>query len=236
MSGLVLTLPPTTGEGGGGGEVIEEVSPGTPARIAVYGIDGKLVDGGATIADVVATASVIPPTPVAQNSFLVSGGAIVWTSAYNFRIGAASYYINGIALTSPEQTITLSAAHATLDRIDVIAVNSSSVVEVVPGTAAAQPSEPDVDPATQLKLGVILVTHATSAPVGASVTNLWLEQAGSPTEWDWTASGSGFTIGSSSNPRTGTKSLEGTAVPKNSYLQAALGAARSWTRTTTIRW
>ena len=120
--------------------------------------------------------------------------------------------------------VTLGAAHATLDRIDVIAVNDVGVVVTVPGTASSQPSEPDVDPATQLKLGVVLVSAATVAPVGASVTNLWLEQAGQPTEWDWTANGSGFTIGSSSNPRTGTKSLEGTNVPKFSYLQAALGA------------
>jgi hypothetical protein len=224
-NGLVMTLPlPPGTTGGGGGEGEDEVDPGLSARIAVYGSGGKLVDGGATIADVIAIASQIPPTPVAQNSFLVSGGAIVWISAYNFTIAAATYYINGILIHSIQQNVSLAAADASLDRIDVIAVNAAAAVVVVAGTAAAQPAEPDVDPATQLKLGVILVSAATSAPVGASVTNLWLEQAGSPTEWDWTASGSGFTIGSTSNPRTGTKCLEGTAVPKNSYLQAAMAS------------
>lgn len=224
MSGLVLTLPPASGgsgSGGGGGGI----TPGSSARIAVYDPNGTgLIDGGATIADVVATASVIPPTPVAQNSFLVSGGAIVWISAYNFRVAAATYYLDGVLFNSLEQTVTLGAAHATLDRIDVIAVDDLGAVVVVSGSAAAQPSEPDVDPSTQVKLGVVLVTHATAAPVGASVTNLWLEQAGSPTEWDWTQTGGGFTIGSSNSPRTGTKSIEGTNVPKNAYLQAALGA------------
>jgi hypothetical protein len=96
------------------------------------------------------------------------------TAAYNFRVAAASYYINGVARTSAEQMVTLGAAHATLlDRIDVIAVTDAGAVIVVPGTAASQPSEPDVDPATQLKLGVVLVSAATVAPVGASVTNLW---------------------------------------------------------------
>lgn len=223
---LVLTLPPAEGEGSDIVIPPPEVAPGTAARIAVYGSDGtSLVDGGSTIAELVATASVIPPTPVSQTSFLVSGGAIVWISAYNFRVAAASYYISGIAHTSVEQSVALGSAHATLDRIDVIAVSVGGLVVVVAGTAAAQPSEPDVDPATQLKLGVVLVTAASAAPVGASVTNLWLEQAGTPTEWAWTASGTGFTIGSMVSPRTGTKCLEGTNVPKNSYLQAALAAS-----------
>ena len=226
MSGQVLTLPLPGGGGTGGGGGDSDIAPGEAGRIAMYAPAGgtAVVDSGVTVADVVSTASIIPPSTPAQNSFLVSGGAIVWTAAYNFRVAAASYYINGQARTSAEQVVTLGNAHATLDRIDVIAVNDASVVVVVPGTAASQPSEPDVDPATQLKLGVVLVTAASIAPVGASVTNLWLEQAGQPTEWDWTANGSGFTIGSSSNPRTGTKSIEGTNVPKNSYLQAALGA------------
>lgn len=222
--GDVLDIPDDVGGGSGGGGG-GNITPGSNLRIAVYNAEGTgLVDGGATIADVVATASVIPPTPVAQNSFLVTGGAIVWIAAYNFRVSAAEYYIAGTRFVSAEQLVTLGAAHATLDRIDVIVVDNTGTVVVIPGTAAAQPSEPDIDPATQVKLGVVLVTHATSAPVGASVTNLWLEQAGSPTEWNWTANGSGFTIGSTNSPRTGTKCIEGTNVPKNSYLEAALGA------------
>ena len=136
-----------------------------------------------------------------------------------------TYYINGVAKTSAEQMVTLGSAHATLDRIDVIAVNAAGAVEVVAGTAAAQASEPDVDPSLQLKLGVVLVTAASTAPVGASVTNLWLEQAGTPTEWAWTSSGTGWTIGSTSNPRTGSKCIEGTNVAKSAYAQAALAAS-----------
>lgn len=246
--GAVVDIPPPAGSGGGGGGgniapgqagrlavynaagtgLVDSgslpIPPGTSDKLPTYDATGKLIDSGISIADIVATASVIPPTPIAQNSFLVTGGAVVWIAAYNFRVSAADYYIDGTHYSSLEQQVSLAAAHATLDRIDVIAVNNASAVVVIPGVAAAQPSEPDIDPSTQVKLGVVLVTHATSAPVGASVTNLWLENAGSAGgEWDWTQT-SGFTIGSSNSPRTGTKSIEGTNVAKNAYAQAALGA------------
>src|SRR5678815_5385132 len=92
-----------------------------------------------------------------QTSFLVSGGEIVWQSAYTFLVSAAEYYILGVLYNSPQTTITLTAAHATLDRIDIIAVTASGTVVKVDGTAAAQPSEPDIDPGTQLKLGIVFV-------------------------------------------------------------------------------
>ena len=105
MSGLVLTLPPPAGEGTGGGGS-GDIAPGQPGELVVYGgalragETTTLASSGSTIADVVSTASIIPPSTPAQNTFLVDGGAIVWTAAYNFRVASASYYINGIARTS----------------------------------------------------------------------------------------------------------------------------------------
>src|SRR5262245_11697867 len=75
-----------------------------------------------------------------QDSFLVSGGQVVWISAYQFRVSAAQYYINGTRYSSVEQMITLDAAHASLDRIDVIAVDTTGTVVKIAGTAASQPS------------------------------------------------------------------------------------------------
>ena len=59
-----------------------------------------------------------PPTPpgATLTTFLVCGGQVVWESAYTFRVSAADYYINGTRYTSAEDTVTLGAAHATLDR------------------------------------------------------------------------------------------------------------------------
>ena len=148
-------------------------------------------------------------------SGLSSGGGVIWESAYTFRVSAASYYIQGVQYTSAEQTVTLDAAHATLDRIDVLVLNTSGTLVKITGTAAAQPSEPDYDPSTQLKLTFVLVGANTSAPVGVSNENIYLEN----TEWTSSTSGSGWNANSTTNPRTGTKTIEGTNVANAAYVQ-----------------
>ena len=149
---------------------------------------------------------------------------MAWESAYTFRVSAASYYIGAAPLTSPEQTATLSAADATLDRLDVIALNTSSVVVVIPGTPSATPSEPSVDPAQYLKLGIVLVTHATTAPPALQNVTVYTENAGTPTEWTWTSSGASIVLGSTSTPHAGSKSIEGTAVVAGVYAQGTAAA------------
>lgn len=158
-----------------------------------------------------------------QNSFLVSGGGVVWDSAYTFTVSAATYYIAGVQFTSAEQSVSLSAADPTNDRIDLIAVDDTGTVVAITGTPAAQPSEPDYDPATQLKLSIVFVGAATTAPSVTS-TLLYADDAGSPTEWNWTTSGSGFNVSSTNNPRSpSTKCIEGTTVANNAYAQGQIG-------------
>lgn len=162
------------------------------------------------------TSIVTPPTP-SQDSFLVSGGQITWTSNYNFTVSAATYYINGTLYSSSETNITLDAADAD-DRIDAIVVNTSSAVAIVKGTAAATPSEPDIDLFTQLKLGLVLVPTGSTEPV-VSNELIYADDAGGPTEWNWTTGGSGFNVASTNNPRSGTKDIEGTTVANGAYAQ-----------------
>jgi hypothetical protein len=160
-----------------------------------------------------------------QDSFLVHGGQVVWSSDYIFRVSAADYYIQGTAYSSAEQTIELDAADATNDRIDVIAVDTTGTVVKITGTAAAQPSEPDIDPSTQLKLAFVLVTANTTEPASVANVTLYAENAGSGGgEWDWTTSGSGWNVNSITNPHAGTKTIEGTSVANNAYAQGAKGS------------
>lgn len=159
-----------------------------------------------------------------QTSYLISGGSIIWQSAYNFIVTAAQYLILGLSHASPQTTITLSAAHATLDRIDVIAVDVNNQVVVIQGTAAAQPSEPDINPSTQLKLGFILVPANTTQPPGITSLTIYAENTGDPPEWNTSTSGTGFNNNSTASPRTGTKSIEGTSTAANAYTQLAKGS------------
>lgn len=151
---------------------------------------------------------------------LISGGAVAWESGLTFRVSAARYQIGATTYSSPESTVTLGAADATNPRIDVIAVNTAGAVVVIPGTAAASPSEPDVDPSTQLKLTFVLIAAAATAPAGVTIENIYLEN----TEWTSSVSGSGFNANSLTNPYAGTKTIEGTTVANGAYVRLERGA------------
>jgi len=169
-----------------------------------------------------------PPPPnspgATLTTFLVSGGAVVWESAYTFRVSAADYYINGTRYTSPEATATLAAAHATLDRLDVIALTTAGAVIVLPGTAASTPSEPSVDPAQYLKLAIVLVAHATVAPPDVQTMTVYAEAVGPPLEWTWTSSGASIVVNATTTPHAGTKTIEGTNVVAGVYAQGTIGS------------
>lgn len=171
----------------------------------------------------IAGATISNPNP-AQNSFLVSGGQIVWISGYQYLVSAAVYYIQGILYASPQTTITLDSSDPTNDRIDVIAVTTSNTVIKVTGDPSPNPSEPDVDVSTQLKLGIVLVQANTTAPPTTSNEVLYYDNAGAPTEWNWTTSGTGFNVNSTNNPKSpSTICIEGTTVASGAYCQGEKG-------------
>lgn len=158
-------------------------------------------------------------------TFTSAGCQVAWVEDYDFNVSACNYYIDNTNYQSVEQSITLDAAHATLDRIDVIALDNTSTVVKITGTPAADPSEPTVDPGTQIKLAIVLVTANTTQPEDISSSLLYLNNAGSPTEWNWTASGTGFNVNSTNNPISGaTHSIEGTTVAPNAYAQGQIGS------------
>jgi len=158
-------------------------------------------------------AAAVQQTP--NISALVSGGGVFWVDDYDFQVAAATYLIQGDLFTSTGDTVTLDPADPTLDRIDVIALDDTGSVVVITGTAASQPSQPDVDPGTQLLLTFVLVTANTTQPVGVSNTDIYLDNA----EWTATTSGSGWNVNSTTNPFSGTKCIEGTNVANAAYVQ-----------------
>ena len=167
-----------------------------------------------------------PPSPpgATLTTFLVSGGQVVWESAYTFRVSAADYYISGTRYTSAEATASLAAAHATLDRLDVIALDTLGAVVVLAGTAASTPSEPSVDPAQYLKLAIVFVAHATVAPPDVQTVTVYAEAVGPPLEWTWISSGASIVVNSTSTPHVGTKTIEGTNVVAGVYAQGTIGS------------
>ena len=166
---------------------------------------------------------VIPPA-AGSGTFLVSGGIVTWTGVgYDFNVSAANYYIQNIEYNSPEQIITLDAADATNARLDIVGVDNTGTVFKVTGFPAPNPSEPDIDPGTQLKLSIVLVPAASVVPPVVQET-VYADNVGSPAEWNWSTSGAGFNVNSTNNPRPpSTKDIEGTAAAAPAYAQGEHG-------------
>jgi len=119
---------------------------------------------------------------------LRSGGNIIWLSGFSYAVSMAVYYINNTLYISPSTIVTLGAADATYGRIDVIAVNSNSEVVVIPGTPAAEPQKPSIDPATQIELTFVLVPANATEPTGITDGIIYDENT------EWTATTSGVTV------------------------------------------
>jgi hypothetical protein len=161
-------------------------------------------------------------------TFLLSGGGVTWASGYTYTVAAGTGYIDGALFSWAQQSVTLDAADATYNRIDVIGVASSGAVFKITGAAADNPTEPVSDPSTQLKLALVLVTANTTEPPGIITEIIYRNNAGaggSPAEWNWATSGSGFSVNSTSNPMGGSgKGIEGMNVAANAYAQGQRGS------------
>src|SRR5688572_24467737 len=129
-------------------------------------------DGSAWVA---ISGEAVGPPANASTSFLVSGGQVTWDSGYTFRVSAAVYYIGGVRYDSAEDTVTLDAADGSNPRIDVIVVDTAAAVVDVTGTPAATPSEPSIDPGTQLKLAIVSVPTSSTEPATASSQLVYAE-------------------------------------------------------------
>lgn len=156
----------------------------------------------------------------ATGNFLLSGGGVAFSANLDVIVSAATYYIQGTEYTSAQTTLTASAADATHDRIDVVAVNTSGVAVIIQGTPAEAPAKPDVDPESQLELTFFIV-EATATQISVTLTNVYSEN----TEWTTSRSGTTITLASTNNPRNGTVCLEGTAATAGNYVQFAAPSA-----------
>lgn len=132
-------------------------------------------------------------------------------TGFQYSVSACNYVIDGTPYTSPPATVTLAAADPTNDRIDIIAVNTSSIATMITGTPAVNPQAPDVDPSTQLQLTFVYVTAAATTP-GTVQTAQYRENAGTPTEWTYSDNTANLDPNNTAQPYAGTKDIGATAV------------------------
>ncbi len=162
-----------------------------------------------------AVAAVIGGGTGTPGNGVVSGLGVFYVSGLTFGMSAGSANINGVLVQAAAQTVVLATADATNPRIDVLYVNDVGVFDKITGTPAANPSQPTVDPTSQLYLAFALVP-ALAATLPAFTTETIYDEGA---EWTATTSGSGFTVDSTNNPNTGTKDIEGTSVSAGAYVK-----------------
>lgn len=141
-----------------------------------------------------------------------------------FDVNVDLYILNGNVLPAPESDgtiipitdqITLSAADPSDPRIDIIVVNEDETISVVEGTPAASPQEPTPDFGSQLKITSILIPAGATTPGGSiDDEDVYLENAGEPTEWTTTESTSGarINLSSTNDPDTDSISIETSSI------------------------
>jgi len=161
-----------------------------------------------------------------QGNTLINGD-YYHDTGFTYQAWADLYIIDGVVYnTLISDAVTLSPAHATLDRIDVIVVNNNGTITAVTGTAAANPVKPEIDLDTQVEMTFVLVQANTTTP--ASVTELLVydENAGDPTEWDSATSDGSITLAATGTTQSGTNAIR--------FNTAAVGDQLTLTDLTTI--
>jgi hypothetical protein len=160
-----------------------------------------------------------PGVPGYSPNSLVSGGGVAWTANLSFTVSRTVYLIGGAQYTANETNITLGMADPANDRIDVIAVDSTGSVVVIPGTPAGPPLKPDIDPATQLELTWVYVAAGAAVPSNVVLDDVYHENV----EWTSSQVGGTITLASVNNPHTGLVDVEYTNSVTGNYLQLQAG-------------
>jgi len=155
---------------------------------------------------------------------LLNGGIVTWSgSGLIMDVSPANYVINCIYYSSAQSQVTLSAAHATLPRIDVIAADTTGTVVVLTGTPATDPIKPQVSPESQIELTYVSIPATATTPGGVTQTVVYDENI------EWT---------SSSDLSAGTVDFESTSNPfhltKNALLSSTASGVLTWTNSSVV--
>jgi hypothetical protein len=139
------------------------------------------------------------------SGLLPGTGIVTWSgSGLIFDVTAGTYCIDGVRYTSAAGQITLDAADGTNPRFDVIALDNTGSIVKITGTAAANPAEPQIDPATQVYLTSVLVAAGATTPTQVSSVTVYDEN----TEWTTGTSGTiSANFDNATNVTSGSKSI-----------------------------
>ena len=82
-------------------------------------------------------------TSIPKPNGIVTGGYVSWIENLDFNVTPSAYYLNGFLYTTSSTDLTLDAADATYDRIDIIVIDTTETAFVIDGVAAESPQKPN---------------------------------------------------------------------------------------------
>lgn len=104
---------------------------------------------------------------------VISGCAVTAQGTPNMTVAVAAGIVVSAAVPADVTAgnVTITAAHATLDRMDLIVASSAGVLSAVAGTATAAPVLMPTIPADSVLLAVVWVSAAVTSIVSNRITD-----------------------------------------------------------------
>jgi len=162
-------------------------------------------------------------TQIMKPNGLVYGGRVIWVELLNFSVSPAICFIAGeLYMVRTTTSVTLDAADATYDRIDLIVFNSDETITKITGTPAASPVKPQIDPETQIELTSITVKANATEPEGITTEQVYDEN----TEWTGFASGVTVDFNNATSPFHLLKCASVGSIENNDYVSFQSATAK----------
>ncbi len=118
-----------------------------------------------------------------SSSTRLLSGSVIWDSNFVFHNTLLKYLILGRQFSAAANTVILNAADPTYDRYTVIYADTLGNVGSIDGVAGAFSTVPNVDPTSQILLGIYYIPHASTKPAFVSNTTIYKENI------EWVLSG-----------------------------------------------
>jgi hypothetical protein len=159
------------------------------------------------------------------------GQAVVtWLQDYDYFVLWPIFFLNNQSWPAGTATVTLSAADATFDRLDIIAVNAAGAV-VIPGTPSATPVKATVDNLTQLEITTILVGAGTTEPSEVTDLDVYKENV----EFVGSSDIAGADFANTSGPFAGTKCVDIGSFTAGKYIKFVDGSTHDASEIGTVK-
>ena len=90
----------------------------------------------------------------------------------NVKVLAGAILFNGVSVNVGAQTIAVTTAHPSLDRMDVVLIDGSGIATVLAGTPGTTPKTTTYDPSLYVPVARIFVDDGVTSIVNAKITDI----------------------------------------------------------------